>query len=297
MKKIFFLSLITILGVIGFLACSKKETVRVESITSNPRLKQMEELTTEFRQQQSLIDESQRKINWKNVMKVAGADLTGSIAGGWIGFQIGTAAPGVGNGVGLLIGSVIGGAGASLTAAGTLSQTNPDFSPIYPQSINFSLFVDNTDNDFDSIGLFHYKLCAKHMVNNSGSINPYSFYPFAKYEFQDKLGIDTSITNYFTRLHYDESILRTVSDDYETSPSDILLDLDNREMLTGDVKEYLSYYIFAFEDTKDIVDFCTYSIDAEEIVNADSTLSSTDKQQILISMATARYGIQFWSEI
>ncbi len=60
--------------------------------------------------------------------------------------------------------------------------------------------------------------------------------------------------------------------------------------------ELLAPYYESLEKTRDINDFVAYSIEAETIV-AEARLERATKKAILSTMATARYGMQYWRQV
>ncbi len=227
------------------------------------------------------------------VLRVVSADLMGALGGASSGATLGDAT-GVGAIAGAIIGAVIGGVNGSIKEAGkgtpppAAPPTEPDYSP-----------SSNSNNPYDAIGAGHYTCINKMLVDFQGY---YASQGYFRYElgkcynycvtyFASRYLIRQSDTAAFTLGSCDT--LMTIID--ATSS----MDLNTRAAefgVSSNVLSVLSTYFDCLEASLygSVQDFVDYSVDAEDAVNAMTSLTSIEKEQVLIVMATARYGVQFW---
>lgn len=224
--------------------------------------------------------------NW---WKVLCSDVVGALAGGAIGSGAGPA--------GAAVGALVGGAVASTATAAGLG--NPGPIPPDPYTPGTTIGIASVDNDFDYLGHWHYYTLNKSMLDpttyedSKGDFDKGLFVEYAKSVLIDNQvfksdeidGYDTNITDY---------VLTLVADVHTKEAGELITLLYDDGKISLDVKTTIEDYFDCMEASADLLDFADYSKTAEEIVEA-SNFSASDKQIILSTMATARYGAEYWS--
>ncbi len=266
---------------IALWSCKKDEINTVQNNTD--LLSRIELQTKEFNSSQNLI---QAKINWKKVMKVAGSDLLGALAGGVSGATIGTAIPGVGNAAGATIGMIVGGVGGSLKASGSISNTGSS-----------SGNVGNSNNEFDYIGEQHINYLSLYDNNNTyfnnNELNTTTFYNNLTSSAINIGLISDNTTNAYTleQLNNDLTFLDMNFDENDFSP--IINNLYNQNLLNTQEKDILILYSNSLLNTANFTDFVNYSIAIESDIT-NSNVSTISKQILLSTMSTTRWDVDYW---
>lgn len=279
--KILKFSIITAIMGIALWSCKKDEINTVQNNTD--LLSRIELQTKEFNSSQNLI---QAKINWKKVMKVAGSDLLGALAGGVSGATIGTAIPGVGNAAGATIGMIVGGVGGSLKASGSISNTGSS-----------SGNVGNSNNEFDYIGEQHINYLSLYDNNNTyfnnNELNTTTFYNNLTSSAINIGLISDNTTNAYTleQLNNDLTFLDMNFDENDFSP--IINNLYNQNLLNTQEKDILILYSNSLLNTANFTDFVNYSIAIESDIT-NSNVSTISKQILLSTMSTTRWDVDYW---
>ena len=279
--KILKFSIITAIIGIALWSCKKDEINTIQNNTD--LLSRIELQTKEFNSSQNLI---QAKINWKKVMKVAGSDLLGALAGGVSGATIGTAIPGVGNAAGATIGMIVGGVGGSLKAAGSISNTGSS-----------SGNVGNSNNEFDYIGEQHINYLSLYDNNNTyfnnNELNTTTFYNNLTSSAINIGLISDNSTNAYTleQLNNDLTFLDINFD--ENDFSSIINNLYNQNLLNTQEKDILILYFNSLLNTANFTDFVNYSIAIESDIT-NSNVSTISKQILLSTMSTIRWDVDYW---
>jgi len=279
--KILKFSIITAIIGIALWSCKKDEINTIQNNTD--LLSRIELQTKEFNSSQNLI---QAKINWKKVMKVAGSDLLGALAGGVSGATIGTAIPGVGNAAGATIGMIVGGVGGSLKAAGSISNTGSS-----------SGNVGNSNNEFDYIGEQHINYLSLYDNNNTyfnnNELNTTTFYNNLTSSAINIGLISDNSTNAYTleQLNNDLTFLDINFDENDFSP--IINNLYNQNLLNTQEKDILILYFNSLLNTANFTDFVNYSIAIESDIT-NSNVSNISKQILLSTMSTTRWDVDYW---
>lgn len=247
----------------------------------------------------SIIDDGttsdKEKKDKKKAMKVAGEDLTKALKGATAGAALGTVIPGLGTGAGAVIGAVVAGAGASLSAAGSSTYRPPAGGGNgTSHTIDFSGFVANPTNAYDEIGLMHYTEINEFLQTAHANSSLSDFYLQSIVNMEGVTG-NPNVSAYTLQMYEDDLQLPSYAD----GPS--FADAVEQMYLSGeismDVRNILIPYLQTFDAITgdDPIGFATYSVNVENIVSNDPSIVELDKRFILGTMATARYGIQYWS--
>lgn len=222
----------------------------------------------------------------KKALRIIGQDLQGL----WKGATSGAAAGALISGVGAGPGAVVGAAGASLSEAGKEVKK-----PKKQDSYNP---ISNSDNPYDQIGSEHYHVINEALSSSTnylsnGQYNNTLFYSFSSAQAIEDGVFDSLSLNAFP-LDSSNVVLNSVSHSTDTS---LVVYLSNiTPAFDSVVTNCLTPYLQCFDASEGakVSDFVSYSIQMEDAV-LDLNISDFDKEIILATMATARYGTQYWS--
>jgi hypothetical protein len=282
MKKYFLIPVSFLIACIAILSCNKEKN----EMATEPAYRQ--QLKTLSRNYLNNIDHSTLRP-WKEWKKIISADLKGALDGAAVGAGIGTVVPGLGTGAGAGIGAVVGGAAASLDASVAINPGSPG------GSINN--LVGNASNEYDQTGRYHYltidaAVASPDNYTVNGSFSHDQFYLFSTGYLLEQNVINSSQIAAYT-AEENNAVQAFVTENEQLTLNEFLNLLYESNSISNDVRETLTPYFECLDRTVVIADFVRYSIAAENII-AGSELSAIDKQFILGTMSTARYGSQYW---
>ncbi len=202
------------------------------------------------------------------------------------------------------------GVGAAITC-GIISsmkavyQNNSNSSNNQIRNISFpiSSTVSNSNNPYDYVGYWHYYTLNSALSNTSNyeDIND-SFSYCVTYSF-----ISSTLTsnNVFGGTSFSSIIggnYSTLKSDFNyvaslstTTCSSALYQMHSDGYINDVQYSVLSDYFDAIDNSNSASDFATYSVDIENDIVSDTSLSSNDKQCLLMIMSTARYSLQYYS--
>lgn len=275
-------------------ACQKTELK--EAVSEDSSLNQLNALSQDYMNDHRVAgDQDRADGKWRRIIA---ADLTGALAGGATGGAVGALAGPGGVGVGALIGGVLGGAAASLNAADDEGGMAPGglagfYEPIY--EIDLGGLTGNTDNPFNHIGYHHYLSITNHVITVEGEVSTdmSAFYAETSDHIVEEFSPEYEIESIYTLADCEATVEGTVGlENFATE----VQELYDAEEISSTVHTILTTYAEVFDATEqeDLEDFVVYSVSAENIVNSDRRINDLDKQLILGTMATSRYGAQFW---
>jgi hypothetical protein len=282
MKKSIF-SILFVALLITLFATSCNETEEISSLKKENSQEQLENLTNLYiaktvsqnNKPSSQLPQVQRRP-WHTILSF---DVGGALAG------LGFFGP---------IGGLIGGALASGLAA---VEINPD-QPIDYNGNGTAYASAKVNNDYDGVGYYHYyminsaSVSTQNYLDANGKFSVQSFRSFAgNLLVNEEVITQQKLSNFTTQnLNYQISYLQN---NMTNGLTGLLTTLYNDNKISLEAKNFLSPYFQALETTTDVDAFINYSENAEDIVIA-SSLNSIDKQVILSTMATARYGVHYW---
>lgn len=283
MKKPIFLALIA-LFLFFISSCDKKEEViLLNSNLPQSELKDLETtmqeldiLTKSYTQNYPYYDKNidVNKINkipkW---LKIVAWDVGGGMAGF---YYFG------------LVGAVIGGAASSIAHA---EIDNPF--PLLPQDPSYAYAAANTNNPYDNIGYNHYYSINQALSDTTNYLDANGNYSNSNfYNFSSNLLLQNGVIN-STQLSSYTSTNNNLLESYVQE--DIVNSLYNANKISSDTRNIMTNYFNALYSTTHAAAFENYSIQAENLI-VNSTMNSLDKEAILSTMATARYGVHYWQE-
>jgi hypothetical protein len=249
---------------------------------------------------------SKPKVSLKKILKVVGKDITGAVAGALAGSNIGKnidpSNSNDGAKKGAIAGGVAGGAGASATEAGGIiyNPNNPNVGNPIANDIVPNTLMANLNNAYNNIGLTHYTIMNDFIKSIDNGQNLNLFYGFAMSIVIPAFNYDVTDTVFFPKSAYD-NVLTSLPNE-----GNLVADLNNlysANLISQEVFDILNPYFQTFDDLEDIeeedfddfIGFVNYSITQENNIVNNQQLSEEDKRIVLLVMATARYGIQYWN--
>ena len=289
MKKIVLMAAMAAVCIGSFIleSCTKDQLTKEPTIQS-----ELVQLSENYMQKNKNSGGSNKPPKW---LQVLGADLKGALAGGATGAGIGSVVPGLGTTAGTVIGAVAGGASASIEKASELlvNTTNNE----YPNSILFEP-IGNNQNKMNNAGLQHYKSINNAFIAKSNYLtnNVYDntlFYNSSG-NYLKSTGLFPSNWTLAFPISNSNSNLDFLKLYDGVSSVDFLNILYDKKMINKNVFNLLKPYFECLNLTNSVEDFVYYSIKAENIVS-NLNIEQSDKQLVLILMATSRNGIQYWS--
>jgi len=249
---------------------------------------------------------SKPKITIKKILRIVGKDITGTLTGALTGSRIGELLDPNNNNdgkkKGAIAGGIAGGAGASAEEAGGViyNPSNPSFGNPIANDIDPTTLVANLNNAYNNGGLTHYTIMNDFIMSIDNGQNLDLFYAFAMNILIPAFNYTVSDSIYFPKSAYD-SVLTSLP-----NGGNLVADLNNlysANLISQEVFDILNPYFQDFDDLEDMeeedfddfIGFVNYSITQENNVVNNQQLSEEDKRVVLLVMATARYGIQYWN--
>ena len=159
----------------------------------------------------------------------------------------------------------------------------------------------NETNPYDSYGYWHYAsidnvlVDPKLYLNGEDFDNELFYEATIKFLSKNDVGSDSDYENLTLDLVNEKLAFSTeVFDHYGLSGGlTYLLEIGN---IQESVYEVMLPYYSVLENVNSSEEFVDYSLQVEELV-LDSELEEKEKEIVLSTMATARYGIQYWSSV
>ncbi len=257
------------------------------------------------------INIDKRAPKWlKNLwtgIKVGCADIGGFVAGFTAGYTIGknidpNPNPNATNETGVGIGITAGTAAGILASdkqAGSIINSGPKYNPNWI-SQNFS----NNLNPYDFVGKFHYDMLND--ANNDNNVNytagQYDPGKFFNYIIGATLstGISTPLYTAHVPFSLTTQVLQghNINENFDTPDFfGVVNAAYDENILSENGKNILLMYFDALlnVEVNQLNAFTNYSIAMENMANADPGLLQKEKILILSTLATSRYGINYWS--
>ena len=197
--------------------------------------------------------------------------------------------------MGAVVGAVLGGAGASLEASGSTTYNPPGGNGNgTSHTIDFSTFIVNAGNTHDNVGSQHYESINSYLQTADQNSSVDDFYTHCASSMSQTYG--STNVDIYTLQSYQDDITFTQLLDPNAPLSVAVEDLHSLGEISTTVRDILVPYFDSFDavPANDVIGFVNYSISAEDLVSNDPSIVDLDKQFILGTMATARYGIQYW---
>ncbi|AXT53196.1 hypothetical protein D1818_21060 [Aquimarina sp. BL5] len=158
----------------------------------------------------------------------------------------------------------------------------------------------NQTNPYDSYGYWHYSSIDNVLVNPERYLNGEDFDNEQFYEATKEFLSDNNVGDYsdYENFSLDEANEKLMFSSDLLETYGLLGGLEykfEKGFITELVYEILKPYYKILENSNNIQEFVDYSLQAEELI-VNSILERKDKQIVLSTMATARYGMQYWSK-
>jgi hypothetical protein len=256
-------------------SCAKEEVA--QTVSNNDRgvasIETIQNMSTDYINNQRGGATFDRKLNW---WKIAGKDLMGA-AGGAI--------------VGSVVGAVLGGVGASLYEAGSQMVAGPVITG----------GAGNPANEFDYVGESHVAILAaglgddRDLIFDGAELLQEEFLTYGKSYLIDHDIFTAEEMEFYNvgMLAEDLDFANTYGDESMITAITYLRDVGSLSDVEADI---LIPYYEAYEATTNYAEFHAFSVDSENIVMDDPSLSDDSKEMILSNMATTRHDLNYWNE-
>lgn len=158
--------------------------------------------------------------------------------------------------------------------------------------------VSNEINPYDSYGYWHYASIDNVLVEPERYLSEEVYDNERFYVSTKEFLLENGVEDYSDGLTIDQANVKLKLNSDILEKYGFLGDLKHRYDrgdISQSVYEIMHPYYDIFSRTSNIEEFVEYSLQAEELI-VNSELENKDKGVILSTMATARYGMQYWSK-
>jgi len=271
--KLMFTGVMSAALVLG--SCQKEEVnEQVQNDrTSIETIQTIENLSTDFIDSQRGGVGFDRKPNW---WKIAGKDLLGAVGGAI---------------AGSVVGAVLGGVGASLVEAGEQHQAAQGIAP----------GGGNAGNGYDYVGESHVAILEaglgadRDLIFDGTDLLEEEFLAYAKGYLIAEGTFTPDDLDFYTveMLNTDIAFANDFGDGTTVDAIIHLRDIGSLSEVEADI---LIPYYEAYEAASNYEDFHAFSVDSENAVMDDPSLSEESKELILANMSTTRHDLNYWNE-